>query len=46
MLKGTVGHGWVQCLGRVWVVVEVGYGLGLVDGGFETVDLLIGGRIG
>ena len=46
MLKGAVGHGWVQCLGRVWVVAEVGYGLGLVDGGFEMVDLLIGGWIG
>ena len=25
MLKGVVGHGWVQCLGRGWVVVEVGW---------------------
>ena len=41
VLKGVVGRGWVQCLGRGWVVAEVGCGLGLVDGGFETVDLLI-----
>ena len=64
----VVGRGWVRCLGRGWVVAEVGYwswigeashglslisyrgsaswvwigGLGSVDGGFETVDLLIG----
>ena len=68
MLKGVVGRGWVQCLGRGWVVAEVGCwpwiseashglslishrgsvswvwigGLGSVDGGFETMDLLIG----
>ena len=24
MLKGVVGRGWVQCLGRGWVVAEVG----------------------
>ena len=24
MLKGVVGCGWVQCLGRGWVVAEVG----------------------
>ena len=56
MPKEVVGHGWVRCLGRGWVVAEVGWvrclghgwigGLGLVDGGFEIVDLLIGGWIG
>ena len=30
----------------VWVVAKVGFGLGSVDGGFETVDLLINGWIG
>ena len=71
MLKGVVGRGWVRCLGRDWVVAEVGYwswideashnlslishhglaswvwfsGLGSVNGGFEMVDLLIGGWI-
>ena len=33
--------GWVGCLGHGWIG-----GLGLVDGGFETVNLLIGGWIG
>ena len=56
MPKEVVGRGWVRCLGRGWVVAEVGWvqclgygwigGLGLVDGGFEIVDLLIGGWIG
>ena len=32
---------WVWCLGHGWIGR-----LGLVDGGFETVDLLIGGWIG
>ena len=56
----VVGHGWVWCLGRDWVVAEVGLslishrgstswvwisGLGSVDGGFEKVELLIGGWI-
>ena len=36
-----LGHGWVRCLGRGWIG-----GLGLVDRGFETVVLLIGGWIG
>ena len=26
VLKGVVGYGWVRCLGRGWVVAEVGRG--------------------
>ena len=28
MLKGVVGRDWVWCLGRGWVVAEVGFGCG------------------
>ena len=37
----VVEVGWVWCLGHGWIG-----GLGLVDGGFEIMDLLIGGWIG
>ena len=41
---GSLVMVWVWCLGRGWVVAEVGCGLGSING--ETVDLLIGGWIG
>ena len=43
---GSLVMVWVWCLGRGWVVAEVGCRLGSIDGGFEMVDLLIGGWIG
>ena len=48
MLKGVVGRGWVVAeVGWVWCLGHGWIGrLGLVYGGFETVDLLIGGWIG
>ena len=46
LVFGSLVMVWVWCLGRGWVVAEVGCRLGSIDGGFEMVDLLIGGWIG